>query len=99
MWAWEHAKALSDEYTRRCGKVHASSRFLDILAKAPDNVPNGELEAFAMAMPDNFRLQGLTDPTKAYKSYLNSKYKEWLARDKQIRVEWKNASKPDWVEI
>ena len=95
-WAYAHAKALSDEYTFRTGKIHASSRFLDILAKCPDNIPQGTLGDFAMAMPDKYKLLGIFDQTKAYQAYLNDKFVDWQTRvdKKQMPVQWTNRSKP-----
>jgi hypothetical protein len=101
MWAFMHAKSLCDEYNFRTGKVHASSRWLDILSKAPKGIVAGELEPFALAMPDEFKVHGVFDQTKAYRLYLNTKFKEWATRtDKtQIKVEWTNRQKPIWVDV
>ena len=101
MWAWKHAKALCDEYTFRTGKVHASSRWLDVLANPPVATPSGELEPFALAMPDEFKIHGVFDQTKAYQLYLVAKFKEWEVRtDKRpIVVEWTKRQKPEWVEV
>lgn len=99
-WAYNHFKALCDEYTFRTGKVHKSSELLGKLMVAPVNIPRGELSPFSMAMPDNFKLRGLTDPTKAYKLYLNNKFKDWASRTdkRQIVACWGKRAKPEWVE-
>ncbi|MNQ54048.1 hypothetical protein D3C85_681040 [compost metagenome] len=100
MWAWQHAKALCDEYTFRTGRVHASSRFLDALKQVPVGIHKEELEPFAMAMPEEFKVHGLFDQTKAYRMYLNAKFKEWTTRTerRQIVATWSNRSKPTWIE-
>ena len=98
-WAYEHFKALLDEYTFRTGKVHKSSELLVSLAKQPSKIEIGEKTAFAMAMPDEHKKLGIFDPTKAYQSYLNSKFQEWLARPKPMKVEWTGRGKPSWVVI
>ncbi|MNY63272.1 hypothetical protein D3C86_2002050 [compost metagenome] len=81
---------MCDEYTFRTGKVHASSRFLDVLSKVPDGITKEELEPFAMAMPEEFKVHGLFDQTKAYRMYLNAKFKEWSTRTdkRQIVATW-----------
>ena len=98
-WAYRHAKALCQEYTRRTGKVHKTEEVLDKLKTLPNNIGKGEVTTFAMAMPDEFKKLGVFDQTKAYKAYLNEKFKEWLDREKPIKVEWTNSVKPDWVTI
>ena len=96
-WAYDHLKALCDEYTFRTGKVHKTSELLKSLAKQPCKIVCGARTPFAMAMPDPFKKLGVFDQTKAYKAYLNEKFKEWACREKPMRVEWHNRAKPDWV--
>lgn len=98
-WAFLHFKALCDEYTFRTGKVHKSSELLSLLVKLPAKIEIAERTSFAMAMPDEHKAKGIFDPTAAYRSYLNAKYKEWLSRDKPIKVEWKSRGKPGWVFV
>lgn len=52
-----------------------------------------------MAMPDNFKLLGIHDETRAYKAYLLAKFENWQTRtDKKCIVPtWTNRDKPDWV--
>lgn len=96
-WAYDHFKALCDEYTFRTGKVHKSSELLCLLGKLPVKIEIGEKTSFAMAMPDKYKLLGIFDQTVAYKAYLNDKYKEWQQREKPIKVCWGARGKPDWV--
>ena len=98
-WAYSHFKALCDEYTYRTGKVHKSSELLSLLEKMPPKIVLGKRIRFALAMPEEFKKLGIFDETKAYKAYLNSKFKEWLARDKPMRVEWHNRQKLEWVNL
>ena len=98
-WAYQHAKALCQEYTHRTGKVHKTEEVLDKLKTLPNNIAKGEVTTFAMAMPDEFKKLGVFDQTKAYKAYLNEKFKEWLDREKPIKVEWTNSVKPEWVTV
>ena len=101
LWAWKHAAALSDEYTFRTGKVHASSRWLEVLQAPPSNTPAGGVGAFAMAMPEEYKRLGVFDQTKSYKAYLNDKFKNWTTRTnkKQMPVAWTGRDKPDWVNF
>lgn len=98
-WAYLHFKALCDEYTFRTGKVHKSSELLISLAKQPSKIEIGERTSFALAMPDDFKKLGIFDQTKAYQSYLRSKFVEWQQREKPIKVCWGLRGKPDWVTV
>lgn len=95
-WLYDHAKALCDEYTYRTGKVHKSSALLPVLARHPANIKHGELEPFAMAMPEKYQRLGLFDQTKAYQVYLKDKLTEWTCREKPMRVEWTKRNPPEW---
>lgn len=98
-WLWNHAKALCDEYTHRTGKIHKSSDYLDVLRKAPVNCADKGLTEIRRAMPDSYILASLNNPYKSYQMYLNDKFKEWQTRTdkKQMKVEWTNRNKPNWV--
>lgn len=98
-WAYDHFKALCSEYTFRTGKVHKSSELLISLAKLPSKIEIGERTCFAMAMPESFQKLGIFDQTKAYKAYLNSKFKEWLSRPKPISVDWGLRGAPEWYTV
>ena len=98
-WAYEHFKALCEEYTFRTGKVHKSSELLCLLAKQPSKIEIGERTAFAMAMPDEHKKLGIFDQTKAYQSYLNSKFQEWQSRPKPISVDWGLRGAPSWYKM
>jgi len=98
-WALDHLSALCEEYTYRTGKVHKTQSVLDKVRLMPDNICNLGLTVFPMAMPEKFKVLGIFDQTRAYKRYLNEKFKEWLDREKPIKVEWTNRVKPDWVEV
>lgn len=98
-WTYQHLKALCDEYTFRTGKVHKSSELLISLAKQPSKIEVAERTNFAMAMPDDFKKLGIFDQTKAYQSYLRSKFTEWQQRDKPIKVCWGLRGAPDWYKV
>lgn len=97
LWLLAHFNALCEEFTFRTGKVHKSSEQISALATPPWNIETGELTPLALCMPEEFQRLGLFDQTKAYQAYLNVKFQEWRSRDKPIKVEWTNRSKPIWV--
>ena len=85
-WLYCHFHGLSDEYTKRYGKVHASwTKLKDKLAEVPSLIPKFKFYSPAQAMPDQYKDP---DPVKAYRNYLiNEKhYAEWN----------KCTPKPDW---
>jgi hypothetical protein len=97
--AYEHLQALLSEYTFRTGKVHKSSELLISLAKQPSKIEIGERTGFAMTMPESFQRLGIFDQTKAYQSYLRSKFTEWQQREKPIKVCWGLRGSPDWYKV
>lgn len=98
-WAYMHFGALCEEYTYRTKKFHKSIELLLDLDALPKNIKRGGLTEFAMAIPDKHKRLGVFDVTKAYQSYLNEKFAEWLSRDKPLSVEWRNREKPEWVTV
>lgn len=97
-WAFDHFKALCDEYTHRTGKVHKTSELLNCLSKTPSKIVLGDKTTFAMAMPDEMKKLGIFDQTKAYQSYLKVKFAEWGCRDKPLAVKWTNRKQPHWID-
>lgn len=85
-WNWlvDHGLALSDEYERRYGRQHASREIiLQVAALGPKT---GELEPFALAMPDEYKQ---ANPVLAYRAF--------LIAEKTRYATWKSpGSKPDW---
>ena len=67
-WLYSHFHALSDEYTKRYGKVHASwSKLHKKLAEVPIHIPKFKLTPPAQAMPDQYKDE---NTVKAYRNYL-----------------------------
>lgn len=96
-WAYQHLKALCSEYVKRTGKVHKTEEHLSSLSIVPVSIPEGDLEPFARAMPDEFKLKYLTNTQKCYQEYLKSKFEEWQSRDRKIAVKWTNSPTPKWL--
>ena len=64
----------------------------------PSNIPDGELQPFAMALPEKFQARGVFDQTKAYQAYLCEKFQEWACRARPIKVEYTHRDKPEWLK-
>lgn len=75
-WLARHGLALSAEYTRRYGRVHASSRVISALGARSLFVPDGPLTPHPQCVPLEFRCD---DPYRAYRAYLRWKYDAWRA--------------------
>lgn len=76
-WLLEHFRALCDEYNRRTGKIHASSKLLPIFERGVSLIPEGE------RMPFSNNARNLTkgvdfthekDTIKAYQLYLSERW-------------------------
>jgi len=87
MWLAQHTHELSNEYTRRYGKIHkAHDMTLWFMTFIPSKVPNGYLTPFAQAMPDEFKVPG--DGIAAYRNY-------YIGAKSKI-AKWKYTNPPDW---
>lgn len=76
-WLLEHFRALCNEYNRRTGKIHASSKLLPIFEQGVSLIPVGE------RMPFSNNARNLTkgvdfthekDTVKAYQLYLSERW-------------------------
>jgi len=88
VWAVEHGLALSDEYTRRYGKVHKTHAVLCTLKPLHKRVsfPVRHLTPFAQALPADLKR---TNAILAYRAYYH--------RDKASIATWKSpATPPFW---
>jgi hypothetical protein len=85
-WLWDHFQALSEEYTRRYHKTHASAIHLEFLRDAPESVPSLGLIDPPQCMPDEFKLPG--DPVEAYRRYYRGAKREF--------ARWKDGNIPEW---
>ena len=76
-WLLEHFRALCDEYTRRGGKVHASSKLFPIFEVNIGLIPVGEQMPFsnnARNLTKGVDFTHETDVTLAYRLYLKSRW-------------------------
>jgi hypothetical protein len=97
-WLVRHAKALSEEYTFRYGKVHKSSRIIDYCY---ENIPYMEYIPFLQNLPDSNTIsppaQAILkkfkheDPVDAYRQYyIHEKLKKMVCI-------WTKRPKPNWL--
>lgn len=76
-WTLTHLEALLEEYTKRYGKVHASSKLLELFYEYMDKIPEGDLTDFAncAARQDlGINYKNFRDATTAYMLYLNDRW-------------------------
>lgn len=76
-WLLEHFRALCDEYARRTGKTHASSKLLPIFEQNVSLIPEGERMPFsnnARNLTKGVDFTHETDTIKAYQLYLSSRW-------------------------
>lgn len=86
-WAMLHGLGLADEYMARYGKRHKSQGVLEVLAAQLDTLglPDRELTPFALAMPDQYKVEC---PVESYRNYYR--------HDKVKIATWKR-NRPDWI--
>jgi len=85
LWLRELTTQLNKEYMFRYNKK-ANHKSFDVVLSLPiPNIPNIWLTEFALAMPDDVKVN---DPIKAYRNYYNT-HKRHIAS-------WKNREVPYW---
>jgi len=75
-------------YTQDTGKRHKTYSTLMHLLQPPANIANKPFKVPPVAAPDSFKMLVVLGKTAehAYQEYLNSKFKEWVQRDKPLKV-------------
>lgn len=83
-WLYDLFYELSEEYTFRYNKVHLCfKKFENILVFIPKNIPKGPLTTFAIAMPDECKIDE-NNPVKCYRNYYKTSKKHlciWTRRE------------------
>ncbi len=85
IWLVELFKCVLHEYKKRYGKIHASNKLLEFFLNAPKNIPRGQLTPFALAMPDQYKVD---DEVISYQNY--------YVGDKARFAKWTNTPVPEW---
>lgn len=97
-WVWLCAMRLSELYTQNTGKVHKSTDVLALLVDPPKNISNNPFREPPVAAPDEFKAVAIfKGAAVAYQKYLNTKFKEWLDRERPVAVEFMYS--PNWLSI
>lgn len=87
-WLYDLFYELCEEYTYRYKKTHlCSTKFRDILAFVPKNIPIGPMTPFALAMPDECKTEN------AIESYRN-----YYKTHKRHLCTWSKRDVPEWYE-
>jgi hypothetical protein len=81
-WAYDLLKALIKEYAYRYNKIHSTSDLLFFLEKTPENIPQGKLTPFALAMPDEFKEKNRVQSYRNYYLYGKSHLAVWTKRQR-----------------
>jgi hypothetical protein len=85
-WLCKHTLALCEQYTKRYGKTHVSTRLAEWLFRHPPiGLKIDSLTPFAQAMPDQYKNQ---DAIRAYRDY--------YIFEKSRFAKWKLGNIPDW---
>jgi len=86
-WLLTHALTLSEEYTKRYGKIHASAKVLEwILDNPPLHLPQIGLTKFVVCMPDACKRDKVTES-----------YRQYYIQEKKDFAKWKLGDKPIWM--
>jgi len=86
LWLHRHGAAMCREYTRRYGKVHRSEPVISLLRYPPGKIQTGALEAFAVAMPDEYKLAGQVESYRNYYIRAKSRFAYW--KDVNTLPQW-----------
>jgi hypothetical protein len=87
-WLFCHFIALLSEYTHRYGKIHKSSRLIDVLLSPPRNIPVDRFFAPPQCMPDEFKVEHY--PVKGYRNYYRIGKKDLHKWTKREAPQWLN---------
>lgn len=93
-WLYEHFQALSDEYTRRYGKVHKTWRERgEVLFVHPNKIPYIPATQHPLCMPDQYKIYDDVGDADVVGSYRN-----YYLNEKAYFAKWKLGAPEWWVE-
>ena len=82
-WAWQHLKALGEEYSKRYGKTHKTiGEHLTTLERYPEGLAYKPFEAPPQCMPEECKR---ADTVLAYQIYYNHKADDWAAKGSPMK--------------
>ena len=89
VWLCDLGIALCDEYQYRYGKRHKSLDVIEWALFYRPNLPTyGDITPFALAMPDECKVNSAVE---SYRTY-------YIMHKKSLGI-WKNREQPDWFKI
>ena len=87
-WHATHALALCREYTHRYEKIHKAQPLIEYLFnREPLNIKEGGLTKFAVAMPEQYKVECSVES-----------YRNYYRGEKAYFAKWKNRETPTWWE-
>lgn len=89
LWLCGHLTHLCSEYTNRFGKIHKCEQYIDTFYNCSTNFVS-EIEKLT-TFPNCTTFKDIPETTKAYRLYLNEKWKN----DKRL-PKWTNSKPPEW---
>ena len=91
-WLWKHFVALADEYTHRCGKVHASfTKLAPYLANSPKNISSIDQTPIRLAINDEACIIP-NDPIESYRKFYQTK-------QTRFKMVWTRREVPHWFKF
>lgn len=92
-WHFEHFRALAEEFQYRYDKQHKSWVYLwDALQYAPENIPDGPLTPFKLAMGAAPECINEQDPVGSYRAFYQTK-------QSRFSMDWTRRDVPEWFEV
>jgi hypothetical protein len=86
VWLCDLGLELCKEYTHRYGKVHKSQQIIEwCMTNLPNIKENGTMTSFALAMPDEYKVDSTVES-----------YRNYYRGAKTSFAVWKNRSVPEW---
>ena len=85
LWALGLLASLCSVYTDRYQKVHKTTFVIESLLDPPKNIRQGDLEPFALAMPEQYKQASAVESYRAY----------YRGEKRNIAV-WSRSPQPDW---
>jgi hypothetical protein len=86
-WTLSLGRHLCEEYTRRYGKEHKTSKIIHTLSRYDPACQRYDITAFRQCMPEECKVPN--DPVQAYRNYYRT-HKRDIAR-------WKLGNVPQWM--
>ena len=91
-WHYDLFVALSEEFTHRYGKIHATwTKLKDALKNPPKNIPSIGLTPFKLAMGAQPQCINNDDPIGSYRKF-------YMTKQNRFKMTWTKREVPYWFE-